>query len=105
MAQALRERIPELAILKTIGFSNLSVLLIVLSESVFISLLGGLPGLALAAFLVPGMGQSVSFLTGIELSITTLLQGITLAVLLGIVVGLPSSIRAMRLNIVDALRG
>ena len=41
MAQAVRERIPELAILKTIGFSNRSVLDLVLAEAVLLLLLGG----------------------------------------------------------------
>src|SRR5262249_54507814 len=40
MAQAVRERIPELAILKTIGFSNRSVLGLVLAESVLLLLMG-----------------------------------------------------------------
>ena len=46
MAQAVRERIPELAVLKTIGFTNRSVLLLVLAEAVLLVLLGGLIGMA-----------------------------------------------------------
>ena len=49
MAQAVRERIPELAVLKTIGFSNRSVLWLVLAESVLLVVLGGLIGLGIAA--------------------------------------------------------
>ena len=45
MAQAVRERIPELAVLKTIGFSRRSVLLLVLVESVLLIVLGGALGL------------------------------------------------------------
>ncbi len=48
MAQAVRERIPELAILKTIGFSNRSVLSLVLAESVLLLALGGAVGLAIS---------------------------------------------------------
>ena len=103
MAQAIRERIPELAILKTIGFSNINVLVIVLSESLLITLLGSIPGLALAGYLVPGLSRAVSFLSGMELTTDIVLQGIGLAVAMAIVVGLPPAIRAMRLNIVDAL--
>ena len=47
MAQAVRERIPELAVLKTIGFSNNSVLWLVLAESVLLVVLGGALGLAM----------------------------------------------------------
>ena len=75
-----------------------------MAESVFICLLGGIPGLALASLIVPGLGESVSFLSGTETSAAIIGQGIALAVLLGVAVGLPSSIKAMRLNIVDALR-
>jgi len=103
MSQTIRERIPELAILKTIGFSNRSVLFIVLAESLMITLAGSIPGLALAAFMVPGLGTAVSFLNGIEMTPAIVMQGLFLAVLMSVIVGLPPAIRAMRLNIVDAL--
>jgi putative ABC transport system permease protein len=44
MAQAVRERIPELAVLKTIGFSNVSILVLVLGEAVLLLFLGVQPG-------------------------------------------------------------
>src|SRR3546814_11399161 len=49
MAQAVRERIPELAVLKTIGFRDGAVLGLVLAESVLLVLIGGVLGLGLAA--------------------------------------------------------
>ena len=52
MAQAVRERIPEFAVLKTIGFSNRSVLLLVLAEAVLLIVLGGAVGLLLAGVAV-----------------------------------------------------
>ena len=52
MAQAVRERIPELAVLKTIGFSSGSVLGLVLAEAVLLLLLGGVIGVALAGLVV-----------------------------------------------------
>src|SRR6476469_9513381 len=48
MAQAVRERIPELAVLKTIGFTNRSVLWLVLAESMLLVAIGGALGLLLA---------------------------------------------------------
>ena len=51
--QAVRERTSELAVLKTIGFSNHAVLAIVLAESVLLLLLGGVIGLALASLIIP----------------------------------------------------
>ncbi len=103
MGQAIRERIPELAILKTIGFNNRSVLMLVLAEAVFLTLLGCIPGLAVAQLLIPGLAGMAPFFDGVEMTITIYLQGLGLAVLLGFIVGLPPALRAMRLNIVDAL--
>ena len=103
MAQAIRERIPELAILKTIGFSNTSVLMIVLCEALLIALVGSLPGLMLAAALLAKFSQSISVFNGVELSALIVAQGVGLALLMAVIVGLPPAVRAMRLNIVDAL--
>lgn len=103
MAQAIRERIPELAILKTIGFTNRSVLLIVIAESVCLSLLGGILGLVMATMMIPGLGASIPFFIGLEMNPVTFATGVCAAIALGIVVGLMPAFRAMRLNIVDAL--
>jgi len=103
MAQAIRERIPELAILKTIGFSNISLLMIVLCEALLIVLVGSLPGLMLAAVLLARFSQSVAIFNGVELSGLIVAQGVGLAFLMALLVGLPPALRAMRLNIVDAL--
>ncbi|MBT4522150.1 MAG: FtsX-like permease family protein [Halieaceae bacterium] len=103
MAQGIRERIPELAILKTLGFSNVSVLLIVMSESILMVLIGCVPGLFAASAILPGLAVSVSFLAGVEMSAFVFAQGMVLAVLLGLIVGTPPALRALRLNIVDAL--
>src|SRR6185503_10786886 len=48
IAQSVRERIPELAILKTLGFSNGSVLAFVLAVAAALCIIGGLIGLGLA---------------------------------------------------------
>ncbi len=104
MAQAVRERIPELAVLKTIGFSNRSVLWLVLAESIFLIVLGGVLGLGIAALLMP----AVSAGSGGVIQLPTVLpqtwaMGIALMLAIGIVVGLLPALRAMRLKIVDAL--
>jgi putative ABC transport system permease protein len=106
MMQAVRERTSELAVLKTIGFSNTSVLGMVLAESVLLLLLGGLIGLALVSILSPVITQAsgrVLSLPSVGLSSWTLGIGLMLAI--GIVVGALPALRAMRLNIVDALAG
>jgi putative ABC transport system permease protein len=106
MAQAVRERIPELAVLKTIGFSNRSVLWLVLMESIVLIVIGGAIGLAIATLLIP----AVSAASGGAIQLGTVppatwLLGLALMVGLGIVVGAQPALRAMRLNIVDALAG
>src|SRR5690625_6640926 len=58
MMQAVRERTSELAVLKTLGFTNFSVLSMVLAESVLLVLVGGLVGLGLVALIVPGLAAA-----------------------------------------------
>jgi len=106
MAQAVRERIPELAVLKTIGFTNRSLLWLVLAESILLIVIGGLLGLGLAAVMMPG----VSAASGGAIQLPTVLAqtwltGLALMVVIGVIVGLLPALRAMRLNIVDALAG
>lgn len=106
MSQAVRERIPELATLKTIGFSNEGVLALVLGESILMAILGGGLGLLVASFLVPGIANALrGLLPGMLLTNAALVQGMLLAVVLGVLVGIFPALRAMRLNIVDALGG
>ncbi|MDE2306675.1 MAG: ABC transporter permease [Xanthomonadaceae bacterium] len=106
MAQAVRERTSELAVLKTIGFPGASVLAMVLAESVLLLVLGGILGLGLAAVLAPvvskGSGGMVN-LPPVGAGNWTL--GIGLMLLIGLLVGALPAWRAMRLNIVDALAG
>ena len=106
MAQAVRERIPELAVLKTIGFSNRSVLWLVLAEAILLVVLGGVIGLGLATLMMP----IVSTASGGAIQLPTLpgstwAMGIGLAILIGVVIGLLPALRGMKLNIVDALAG
>jgi putative ABC transport system permease protein len=104
MAQSVRERISELAVLKTLGFPDRAVLGIVLSESVLIMLMGGLLGIGIGWALVQGIARSLAaFLPGIFLSPQALLAAIALMVVVGIAAGIFPALKAMRLSIVDAL--
>ncbi|MCC7255659.1 MAG: FtsX-like permease family protein [Dokdonella sp.] len=105
MAQAVRERIPELAILKTLGFSNPGVLALVLAESVLLVLIGGLAGIALAAVVVPAMSVHASGLLPDNVRPNTWALGIGLMLAIGLVVGVLPALRGMHLKIVDALAG
>jgi len=106
MMQAVRERTNELAVLKTIGFSSHSVLAMVLAESVLLLLLGGVLGLLLAMLIVGGvhatMGGAVP-MAPVDGGIWV--HGLLLMIGVGLLVGALPAMRAMRLNIVDALAG
>jgi putative ABC transport system permease protein len=105
MTQSFRERIPELAVLKTFGFTDSAVSMLVLAESVLLCGLGGALGIALAMSVGSVIGPQVeAFLGPFQLKTGTIVLGMTIAVLLGVVVGLFPSISAKRLQIVDALR-
>src|SRR5271169_1319113 len=105
MAMSIRERTREVAVLRTLGFTRGSILKLLLSESIAISLLGGLLGVALATgailFLAqPGLGLPVSM----HMTASTALVVMLVAFLVGLVSGLIPSYRASHLNIVDAMR-
>jgi putative ABC transport system permease protein len=105
MAQSVRERIPELAVLKTLGFSDGSVLGFVFAEAFVLCLFGGLVGLALAtaagAMVAKGTGNQ--FQLNVDLKVW--LIGLAAIVLMSVAVGLLPALRAQRLKIVDALAG
>ena len=106
MMQAVRERTGELAVLKTIGFSRRSVLAMVLAESVLLLVLGGTIGLALVVLIVPVIAAGSGGMIPLHgVSAQTWLIGLGLMLAIGAVVGLLPALRAMRLNIVDALSG
>ncbi|MGH8291500.1 MAG: ABC transporter permease [Steroidobacteraceae bacterium] len=106
MAQAVRERIPELAILKTVGFSNRRVLGLVLAESVLLVAVGGIGGLTLAT----GVQHALRARLGAQLPMMPVgaaiwLWGLAVMLLIGLVVGALPARRGMRLRVVDALAG
>jgi len=105
MAQSVRERVPELAVLKTLGFTDGSVLGFVLAEAVALCLVGGIVGLALATV----FGAMVEQATGgqFQLNVNGVIWaiGIGAIVVMSLAVGLLPALRAQRLKIVDALAG
>jgi putative ABC transport system permease protein len=103
MMQSVRERIPELAVLKTIGFSDLLVVTLVIGESLLLCLLAALLGLAAAAAVFPV--TAALGIAGATLSFKVVAAGLSIAVVLALASGLPPARRAQRLIIVDALAG
>jgi putative ABC transport system permease protein len=106
MAQSVRERTNELAVLKTLGFARPVILGLVLAESVAIAVLGGSLGLLLAqGVVVPVLGKALkSFLPVFFLPPRDLILGVALILLFGLAAGLLPAVQAMRLRIVEALR-
>jgi putative ABC transport system permease protein len=106
MAQSIRERIPELAILKTLGFSDGKVTVLVLAEAGLLLLLGGGAGMAIAVGLLPVLnGSTGGRFPPLFVSGTTWLAALAVATALALAIGLPPALRARRLQIVDALSG
>lgn len=102
MMQSVRERIPELAVLKTLGFSDTKVLTLVLIEAFVLCIFAALIGLAVAASVFPMMK---ALLGDLPMPPVVVYMGVGIALLLALISGLPPAIRAQRLNIVDALAG
>jgi len=102
MMQSVRERIPELAVLKTLGFSDQKVLGLVLVESFILCTFAALIGLAIAALIFPSLK---AILGDLPMPMTVVAMGAGLAIIVAIISGLPPAVRAQRLNIVDALAG
>lgn len=106
MAQAVRERIPELATLKAMGFSDLSLLGLVFAEAVLLIVIGGVLGLSLVSVLMPMItAASGGTLQLPAVGAQTWAIGFAMMILIGVLVGVLPALRAMRLNIVDALAG
>jgi len=105
MTQAVRERIPELAVLKTLGFTNRSVLCLVLAESALLLVIGGILGMLLASVTMRGLAAANGGLFPAHIPAQTWSSGLGLMLLIGVIVGLPPALRAMRLKIIDAMAG
>jgi putative ABC transport system permease protein len=104
MAQSIRERTGELAVLKTLGFGDGRVLSMVLLESCFIALLGGGVGLTVSWFLVALGDPTGGFLPTFYFPVRDLILGVVLVLGLGVISGAFPAWQAGRLRIVDALR-
>lgn len=104
MAQSVRERTSEVGVLKTLGFSNSSILWLVLAESLLITVLGGSLGLGLAWLFVQQGDPTGGMLPIFVLPPRAIVQGVVLIGALGLLAGLVPAMTAMNLKITDALR-
>ena len=104
MAQSVRERTSEVGVLKTLGFSNASILALVLSESVLIAVIGGGLGLLVSWLFVQRGDPTGGMLPIFILPPRDVATGAVLIVGLGILAGILPAMNAMNLKITDALR-
>jgi putative ABC transport system permease protein len=103
MNQAVRERIPELAVLKCLGFKDRQVMWLVLSECFALCVIGATAGMLIASAAV----QLPIIQSAIPVSVggTVWLVAGACVIALTLLVGLPPAMTAQRLKIVDALAG
>ena len=104
MAMAVRERVPELGVLKTLGFGDSTVLFLVLAEALAIALVGGAIGIGLAKLFTMSGDPTGGMLPVFYISGTQMASGIALALFVGLAAGMIPAMTAMKLRIVDALR-
>jgi putative ABC transport system permease protein len=104
MMQSVRERIPELAVLKTYGFGNASILALVFGEALLLCVAAAGIGLGIAAALSPMIYRQIGA-GGMSFPLNVIWTGIALSAAVAIVSSLPPARRVQRLNVVDALAG
>jgi putative ABC transport system permease protein len=104
MMQSVRERIPELAVLKTYGFSNAAVMGLVFGESMLLCGVAAGIGLAIAAEVSPRIYRLIGA-GGLSLPWNVIALGAGIAVVVAVLSALPPARRVQTLNIVDALAG
>jgi putative ABC transport system permease protein len=105
MMMAARERASEVAVLKTLGFSDRLLFGLVLAEAAAITVVGGLLGVLAAKLLFEGTGfQGMGFLPGFEVKLRTAVFGMLIAIALGLISGLVPAWQAARLPVARTLR-
>jgi putative ABC transport system permease protein len=104
MTQSVRERIPELAVLKTYGFGSAAIVSLVAAEALLLCVVAAGLGLGVAAAVSPTIYREIGA-GGLALPWSVIATGLALGALVGLVSALPPSLRVHRLNIVDALAG
>ena len=104
MMRAIQDRTPELAVLKTIGFSNSGVAWLLNAENLLLILAGVTGALIVASLLLPlvarGLNTSFPGLPGL-----VVVEAFAIGIIFALLIGLWPVRRAMRIEIVDAIGG
>ncbi|MBS4029320.1 MAG: ABC transporter permease [Ignavibacteriales bacterium] len=105
MVMSARERIREYAVLKTIGFTSSHLTILIMGESIIISIVGGAIGIALTYPLVAGIGEALARIFPIfNIAPSTLIFAIFFSLFAGVVASAFPVYRATKMSIVDGLR-
>jgi putative ABC transport system permease protein len=105
MMMSSRERTGEVAVLKTIGFTDRTLFALVMAEAGIIAFTGAVVGLGAAKALYRATNFNANgFLPGFDVTPATLLLGGGVALVLMLASGLVPAVRAARLPVVQALR-
>jgi putative ABC transport system permease protein len=104
MMQSVRERVPELAVLKTYGFSNTGIVSLVVAESLLLCSVAAVIGIGIAAAISPPLYREFGA-GGLNLPLPVVGMGLGLAAVFAVASALLPALRAQRLSIVDALAG
>lgn len=102
MMQSIRERTPELAVLKTLGFTDRAVFLMVVAEALITCVVGSLVGLGLATAIFP---YAAKWVAGLSMPMVVLGAGVVGAVIVALISAAIPAARAARLPVADALAG
>jgi len=100
MVQSVRERTPEIAVLKTVGFTNAAVFALTLAESAVICVAAGGVGLAVATLAFP---YASTFVRGISLPWSIIILGLASALAVALVSAAVPAALAARLEVATAL--
>ncbi|HEY6824184.1 MAG TPA: ABC transporter permease [Steroidobacteraceae bacterium] len=102
MVQSIHERIPELAVIKTLGFSDRAVFLLVLAEALVAFLTGAACGLVLATLALP---IAARFVVGLSMPGVVVVTGLALGALVALISAMVPAALAARLRVATALAG
>ena len=102
MVQSVHERTSELAVIKTLGFTNRAVFVLILAEAVALFVAGAACGLALATLLLP---LAARFVLGLSMPGGVVLIGIAFAMLVAFISATIPAALAARLPVASALAG
>lgn len=103
MMESVRQRMPELAILKTIGFSDQKVFGLVFLEAFALYAIGAVLGLLLSRLFFPFIGPVDTTLEPLPLPAKVYFEGVVIALAAVMLSAIVPALRALRLPIVDAL--